>query len=258
MLEAYFDGSKRKNGLLCVAGYAFAPAQARKLTKEFISVFGPYGGFHMVDLVAKRHGYRDVTDTDGNRLIKKAVDIVKRRFSYGVAVSVDTAEFDAQAPRFIRGLGNAYPFLCHMAMTAMASLAKTHNDLGPITYTFEAGHAHEKEARFAVKLIAGHPESKKTYLHSADAFLYKADAVPLQAADLLAWESAKFKDETIDNKIRKIRLSLSSLFAANPDRYKIAFCEGPALSRALSKWRHIGYEQLEDDRTAFAAKLYRN
>jgi hypothetical protein len=40
----------------------FAPEQAVKLAREFQAAFGRYGGFHMVDLLAKRQKYVETLD----------------------------------------------------------------------------------------------------------------------------------------------------------------------------------------------------
>ena len=237
MLEAFFDESERDSSLLCVAGYIFPRAQALKLTKEFSRRFGPYGGFHMKELVHRRKGYKGISPIERDTLLRDAVRLVLARYSYGVAVTVNCREYQAAAPRFIRGFGNAYPFLCHLAMTAAATIVANNEGTRPISYVFEAGNAYEKEARFAVRQVVEVPELKKFYLHHADTFLPKKDAVPLAAADLLAWEVAKFKDETLDAGLRDIRASLFRMFADNPRRYSIAFMEGenwPAL------WANIG------------------
>lgn len=250
LLRAFFDESERENGLLCVAGYVFAPNQARTLAKEFLDEFEQYGGFHMKELVHKRKGYKNISDNERSRLVQSAVNIVRERFSYGVAVTVNKHEYEAQAPRFIRGFKNAYPFLCHLAMFAVPRIAEKNGDRRPVHYVFEAGHPFEKEAMFAVGQAMQVPELKTQYRYEGHSFLSKADAVPLQAADLLAWETAKFKDETLDRGMRKIRGSLLSLFTADTKRYHLSFCGGASLTRSLGKYRALAIEQIEEERDA--------
>jgi hypothetical protein len=250
LLRAFFDESERTNGLLCVAGYVFAPDQARRLAKEFRAEFAQYGGFHMNELIAKHKAYKNISNDERDRLLKRAVSIVRERFSYGVAVTVNKHEYEAQAPRFIKGFRNAYPFLCHLAMTAVPLIAKKNGDRRRVHYVFEAGHRFEREAMFAVGQVMQVPELKDGYRYEGHSFLGKADAVPLQAADLLAWEAAKFKDETLDQKIRKMRRSLRELVTADPKRYHFSFCDGASLARSLDKYRALGIEQLEEERDA--------
>jgi hypothetical protein len=245
LLQAYFDESERRNGLLCVAGYVFSAPQAKHFSKEFGAVFGCYGGFHMVDLVARKGGFKRISEADRDRLIKKAVDITKKRFSYGVAVTVNIAEYEAQAPRFIRGFRSAYSFLCHLAMTSVPRILKKHNDHGPVHYVFEAGHANKGEAEFLVNQMSTTEETRNFYFYSGHSFLPKQDAVPLQAADLLAWESAKFKDESVDG-FRDIRKSLQALFEVDTSRYSVSFCGGEELKRTLDKYRAMGYDQIRE------------
>ena len=246
MLQAYFDESERENRLLCVAGYVFAPQHARQLKREFDKAFGQYGGFHMKDLVARRRGFKGISEEDQHRLIRVAVDSVKSHFRYGVAATISIAEYDLIAPKWIRGFKNAYPFLCHLAMTAVATIVRAHGENGPIAYVFEAGHAHEAEARHAVRQMSQSQELRDYYMHHSDSFLPKPDAVPLQAADLLAWETCKFKHETIDGE-REIRKSLLALFEVDTSRYKISFHGGPTLKRAMEKYHALALEQYYEE-----------
>lgn len=246
LLRAFFDESERK-GQLCVAGVAFAGPQAAKVTKELRAVFGPYGGLHTTDLLAKRAGYKGISDQERNRLIKEAVRIVGARYSYAVVVHVGIEEYMRQAPTFIRGLGGAYSFLCHNAMVGMKRMLDKHSDSEPVSYVFEAGHAHENEAREFVRQVVSVPELKRFFRHHSDAFIPKADAVPLQAADLFAYEAMKFKLETVDEPKRQIRLSFLSLYAARPDHVRIYYLQGQRLTKSLNKYRELGFEQMKEE-----------
>ena len=137
----------------------------------------------------------------------------------------------------MKGFRSPYSFLCHLAMSATAQMLRRHGDLGPLMYVFEAGHTNEAEARYMVGKVGLIPELKAAYMHYGDVFLPKADAVPLQAADLLAWESSKFKDETVDQKTRGIRASLSQLFTVDMTRYSLAFAQGSRSSKHYAGMR---------------------
>jgi len=247
VLQAYFDESERQNGLLCVAGYGFMPTHARKFSKEFGAVFGSYGGFHMKELVAKKKGYKGISDAKREELIKDAVRIVTEHFSFGVAVAVNMHEYDKFAPTRIRGLSHAYPFLCHCAMMAMVTVAKQRGLNDGMTYIFEAGHSRMAAAKFNVSQMTSTPDLRKFYNYRGHAFLPKSDAVPLQAADLLAWEIGKFKTETLDSEQRDIRMSLLRLIAPDSSRYSIHFMQGERLRVAMDKFRKLGLEQITED-----------
>lgn len=129
-------------------------------------------------------------------------------------------------------------------MNALCLALKNNPDR--IVYTFEAGHQHESEAREFVSSMVSSEELKKIYRHAGDVFLPKADAIPLQAADLLAWEWAKFYDESILTPKRPIRKSLLSLFRHAPNKYTMMHATGQKLERAMQKYKQLALEQLQE------------
>lgn len=244
--EAYFDESERKGGVFCVAGYAFLPRQARRFVKEWRAVFDPYGGFHMVDLVSKHEGFEGITNSERDALLKEAVHIVNSRMQFGVAVSCYMDEVRLHSPKWIRGFSHAYPLCCQLSMVALGTSLDTAGIPDGVTYVFESGHAYEAEATDVIKSIVSDPDLKRRCHHEGTAFLPKPRAVPLQAADLLAWEWAKCKDETLDQELRPIRKSLLALSQRDPHRYRVHHITGPKLIKYLGVVRNLGLEQLRE------------
>jgi hypothetical protein len=253
LLQAYFDESEREGGVFCVAGYAFAPHQAKKFTKEWSRLFSAYpGGLHMRDLTHRSRAFKGISAEEQHRLIVEAVKIVNRRITAGFAVSCNIREVELLSPKWIRGFRHAYALCCHLSMVAVGTfLAKTGNE-ERVNYVFESGHPHEAEARDFMRHVVQNPDVKESYRHSGDAFLSKADAVPLQAADMLAWEWAKFRDETLEQQRRPIRKSLLSLFASNLKLYSGAHVTGEPLAKFMLKIRELGLIQIREEEEAKA------
>ena len=201
MLEAYFDESERESGVFCVAGYAFAPHQARKFSKEWRGLFGQKT-FHMVDLAALRGEFEGLKRKEANRLLIEAIKIINKRISFGVAVSCHLKEVAALSPTWIRGFGHAYPICCHLSMWAVGDWLRRSRNEDRVAYFFESGHPREFEAREFIKSASHSDELKDYYHHDSDTFIGKHKAPPLGSADLLAWEWAKCQDETIDRQLR--------------------------------------------------------
>jgi hypothetical protein len=193
------------------------------------------------------------SQSERDRLMRSAVEIINARMTAGVAVSCRLAEMKALSPAWIRGFGNAYPVCCHWSMNALVMVLQDSGINENISYVFESGHPHEAEARDFVKIASASPELNAFYRHEGVSFLPKEDAIPLQAADLLAWEWAKCRDETLDQGIRPLRKSLRKLFEHAPKRYKVAHMEGVRLANAMDKYRKVGLEQLEEESLAKAA-----
>lgn len=246
ILETYLDETERSGGVFSVAGYAFAPPQAKKFAKEWRALFG--GRIcHMTDLVAKRGEFKGIGDSERDRLIQAAVKVINKRIAFGVAVSCNVAEVQRLTPAWIQGFGHAYPICCHWAMAALGiAIAKTGLP-DRIVYIFKAGHEYEAEARAFIGHVAA-PGSplKEQFRHHGDAFLPKTDAVPLQAADMLAWEWAKCQDETISTPIRPLRQSLRALFQSAPSRYTVHHMTGKKMAEWLDVARQSGLEQLRE------------
>jgi hypothetical protein len=254
VIEAYFDESERAAGTICVAGYAFAAPQAKKFTKDWERLFGEFGGFHMNEFVHGRGRFTGVPQRERDRLLREAVCIINKRITAGAAVSCKLDEMKAVSPKWIRGFGSAYPACCHWAMTGLVMVLEKLGVMAPIAYVFEKGHPDEAEARYFVNSAALSDKLRAIYHYHSDAFIPKTDAVPLQAADLLAWEWAKFDDETLDQGLRPLRKSLRALFEYDTKRYQVAHFGGAKLVRAMEKYARITYEQLEKERLAKAAK----
>jgi len=247
MFEAYFDESERTGGTFAVAGYAFSPPQARKFTKEWRDLFG--GQIcRMAELTAKRGTFDGISNQERDRLIREAVKLINKRISFGVAISVNVSEINSLSPKWIQGFGHAYPVCCHFAMAGIGTALEKAEYADDVAYFFEAGHAYESEARrFLTHVTSKAGPLKAYYRHRSDTFAPKTDAVPLQAADMLAWEWTKCQDETIEQRMRPVRRSLRALVESNVSRYTVLHFTGPLLARYLRTVRDLGLSQLDED-----------
>lgn len=233
LLEAYFDESERQGGIFCVAGYAFIPRQTRTFIKAWKPLFAPFGGFHMKDLVHRRKGFEGISCDQRDNLLREAVRIINTTMQFGFAVSCPMDEIMLHS-QSVHAFRHAYPICCYLAMIELVHMMIEARVEREVFYTFESGHPCEGEAREFIKAIASNPAAKRDLRHAGDAFLPKNAAVPLQAADLLAWEWAKCKDETIDRRLRPIRNSLLALFRRDTKRYKVAHVHGEKLAKYLA------------------------
>ena len=240
MLEAYFDESERTSGIFAVAGFAFAKEQAKRFSKEWSALFAQSGICRMSELAAGNGRFRSVPEAERDRLHKAAIRLINKRVSFGVAVSCHVGEMDQRLPKWVKGFEHAYPVCCHMAAVLLGKQARESQAAGSIAYFFEAGHRFAGSAHFLMGYANGSQELREAYCYKSHSFVSKADATPLQAADMLAWEWAKYRDETVSERKRPMRKSLVSLFAVpgpngkpvlDKRRYSITHLEGWALQR---------------------------
>jgi hypothetical protein len=253
VLHAYFDESERGTGVFSVAGFAFTKLAVRKFNKEWQRLFSQYGGFcHMTDLHAHRKQFKNISNREASRLIIGAIEIINRYSSFGSAVACDLAEMDSHLPRWIEGFGHAYPFLCHQAMYRLGTLISQSGRDDEITYIFECGHERQDEAHRFMGLADRSPELKAVFKHRSHEFVPKKDAPPLQAADIFAWEYAKYWDDTVQQRKIPMRKSLASILTSGHStlefqkRFKLDFLTGPPLWNALEKTKALGLTQIEE------------
>lgn len=245
MLTAYFDESQRDGGILCVAGYVFAPQQAKKFCKEWSELFAGYrGGLHMRSFAHRTDAFFGISAIEQQYLLVGAADIIHRRMTLGSAVSCNVAEVEQLAPKWIRGFRYAYSLCCHLNMIAIGEYLRQNDSSERVRYVFESGHRHAGETRDFIRNAILNSDVKEGYRHDGDAFLAKSQAIPLQAADLLAWEWAKCRDETLERPIRPMRKSLLALFKLDPKRYKVAHITGKSLAIFMDQIRNLGLLEL--------------
>jgi hypothetical protein len=249
VLEAYFDESERSNGMFAVAGFAFEAAQAKKFTKEWSAVFAPYGFCHMTDLAARKGVFNGTAQTESDLLLKEAVEIINHRISFGVAVSCNRYEVNSLMPRWFGGFDDAYVVCCHIAMLMMGELAFKSKRLDGVAYFFESGHQFQAAAHRLMALLSSHPNVAELYGHRSHRFIGKTDAAPLQAADMFAWEYAKYWDETVGQRKRPMRKSLVALLLdqRRPNliskRLKVTNITGHALERYAAQAHTLALEE---------------
>jgi hypothetical protein len=253
ILEAYFDESERAGGIFCVAGFVFTPWSARKFHNEWRAVVGGFWPLHMVDLVAGRGAFKGIDQRERDRLIRAAIALIGSRISFGVSISCQIAEVHAVAPRWIEGFGHAYTVLCHLAMGSVGNWARQHAPPGrssdSVAYIFEAGHGAQGEAQRFMSRVADDPGAAEIYdyyRYSSHAFEPKPSLGALQAADLFAWECAKFYDETVEQDLRPMRGSLRAPLTRKTHRFQLTHITGEPLRRYMDQFRKMGLSQLRE------------
>ena len=251
VLSAYFDASQRPDGTFCVAGYAFAKQQVKKFDKEWWALFGEFGGSHMTDLALREKHFKGIDDKQAEHLIKGAVKIINRRISFGVAVSCNLGEINSLLPKWIKGFEHAYPVCCHLAMHLLGGKVAESGHDDDIAYFFECGDDYSASAHEFMQLAGRVPELTRSYRLGSSTFIDKTRALSLQAADILAWEWAKYRDETVNKRKRNMRRSLAALLGPNQafdsKRYKVMHITGSALLRYTQKVANLGLLQIEED-----------
>lgn len=261
VLTAYFDESERERGVFAVAGFAYAPPQAKRCRLEWEKVFRKYGGCHMTDLALAQGVFKGISLKESARLIREAIAIINERASFGVAISCHLAEIEPLLPKWIRGFEGAYPVCCHIAMTALGHLVRQKNECA--AYFFESGHKHQARAHDFMSRTLDTPELRESYRHYSHTFADKSNVALLQTADVLAWEWAKYIDETVLTPQRPMRKSLGALLTQgtfdpngfDTERFKLSHITGEPLKNFVRQVEALGLLQVMESRLAQLDRL---
>jgi hypothetical protein len=189
LIQSYFDESWDEE-ILCVAGYIFSSAHARKLDEEWRRMLWRNGRLPYFRMSACNRGSEPFDKLDEAGCIKAqtdAIGLISKYASYGMAVTVDQAAF-------YRVLGtegftrSPYEFCTWSVLTAVLSWMVDHDEVKGASFFFEAGHQHQSQAQFIMNRLFTDAEQKARYRYKAHAFVDKKASRPSQAADLLSWQ----------------------------------------------------------------------
>jgi hypothetical protein len=256
VLEAYFDESERPGGVFCVAGYVFAPLQAKRFDREWRRVMGPYWPFRMSEFVHRKDKHKrptkfeSLTIDERDALLRKAVELINHRTTLAVSASCNINDVRRFSPD-LKGFRSAYSVCCHLCMMLVGKWIDDQRRSDRVAYVFEAGNTFQKEAEFLMRLCRQRPELGAFCRYESHAFVPKEKSSAVQAADLYAWELGKFLDETVDQGRRAMRQSLRALIHPNPKRHQGRVISEKALRKYFADISEATASGLRDDAANF-------
>jgi hypothetical protein len=197
VLQAYFDesGTHDGSGRMCIAGYLFAPAQAKKFSKEWGAVLAAAGldSFSASDCANGGKAFRGMPADERDRLARKLIALIRERMTFGVAVVFAADTYEAEATReWVKYYGHPYTTCLQFCLAEVNRWAKRTGFLGEVAYFFEAGHRHQREANERMHNIARDAKKRADYHYASHTFIDKRHARPCDAADYLAWHINRF------------------------------------------------------------------
>lgn len=216
VMEAYFDESGTHEGspVMSIAGYLFDKDQCDRFKDSWAETLNRYGlsYFRMSECA---HGTGEFSKLSKEQRIaceKSMITHIKTRMTLGFAVSMSQAEFSRMAPpHYVDVFGDAYAACVFLAMASVGLWARKRNYSGDIAYFFESGHSQQKDAEKRMWLVKDMADRRQEFRYKSHTFADKRLVLPLQAADLLAWQWRKGFIDMFGPKRRLPRLDLYEL-----------------------------------------------
>jgi hypothetical protein len=193
LYEAYFDESgdlESGDRIFGISGYMFTAENAKALDEDWLKALKPHGldFFHMVDC-ANGAGQFDrslISKDDADKLERHLLGIIKKYVIRGFSVLVRRENYDDAA-------GDPYTHCAAIAAAWGEVFVESYKlPPGPVAYFFEKGHTAKKRAGRERKASAYFQLAQMVGEKSPVSFVDKRCFRPLQAADILAWQTTKW------------------------------------------------------------------
>jgi Protein of unknown function (DUF3800) len=206
--ESYFDesGSHKGSPVLCVAGYIIEKSAAIKLTEAWRAVLDEHDlpFFRMSDCAHGNGPFAGMTKQHRLEVEAMMIGIIKRYTYLGLAVTVNSDEFERLMPRHPL-IGGPYSFCAHVLLGGVYVFMQSNQALkiGRMAYFFEAGHESRSEADRIIHKLFQQEHIRADYRYGGHAFVLKEDTPAVQAADLLAWQWFTDKRHQMEGRPRR-------------------------------------------------------
>jgi hypothetical protein len=228
VLEAYFDESynhrtkERPNDPLVgtIACWISTDELWKKFTKRWRKALSEFGidSFHMKDYEARQRAFRDWRNDERIERLKQLHRIMRDQTVYGCSMSINIEDFENKVlseREFARYFGRswyAYGVRGCIKQLAVWCNESSYSSAGPVRYVFGEypKQASELDRLFSEMLTT--PVERERYRVDTDwVRAPMKEVVPLQAADIIAYELNKRAVNSISGGPQFVRKSLDNL-----------------------------------------------
>jgi hypothetical protein len=220
MLEVYFDesGIHRGSSNLVVAGVVATSKNWIKFEKRWSRILRDFdiNVFHASALESSKEEFKG---WDRNKIIalqKRLIETMKSRVELYVSHGVKIQEFERIKKKFSHIDISPYQLCCEQCVTAISKWAKEAPDRKPFALFFEQGNKAMSETMELYNEVPTSRWLRDKWGISKIAYADKYDTVPLQAADMLAYEFYKFHDNSIKRPDIPLRKSIKEIMTNKP------------------------------------------
>jgi hypothetical protein len=224
MVQVYFDdsGTGANDSVVVVAGYIASLLQWQRFDQEWRSLLSEFGVrvMHRAELENFRGEFVGWTPAKRDVFVQKAQRIIRRRTYVAIGIAVIKSDFEKIIPETLkRFYGGAYGFCAILCLARAKRWFDKAKQKDPIDWVFEAGTAGSGQIGHLLDAIYAKVEMRNDFRLGRWTFAGK-DVVPLQAADVIAYEIFKHAvNRAVTQPRRKVRLSLQHLVRSQDDEH---------------------------------------
>jgi Protein of unknown function (DUF3800) len=191
VLKAYMDesGTHGDSPVVTVGMYAGKPSVWQGWTVDWNRNKRPIKVYHSVDAHNRDGEFKGMERDERNKFCAKLLPVIARHKILGVAVGIHMGAFRTameSRPELLAMFGTPYTACFQWAVQTFLAMMDENNDTQRVAFYHECND-YQEEARAAFAYV----EAQRKLLSTRRSLTFggKGDFVPLQAADVLAYES---------------------------------------------------------------------
>ncbi len=224
MVTGYFDdsGTSPSNAVAVVAGYVGSTSQWQKFNTEWGALLSKFNVpiMHRTDLESFRGDFIGWNPEKRNLFVNKAQEIIKRRTYVAIGNSVIKADFEEVMPDILKKLyGGPYGYCAMLCIARARRWCEKTKQKEPIDWIFEAGTVGSGQVNIMMNALYADNTTRGDFRINGWSFRNKT-IVPLQAADVIAYEMFKYvTNQILQQPGRNVRISFEHLVRSHDDEY---------------------------------------
>lgn len=243
MLTVYCDdsGTDENTRVAVVAGYLSNDAQWELFNKEWTNVLTKFGitGMRRTDLENFRGEFKKWNPARRTALLQQLQPIIKHRTKMAVGTMAIKEEFEKFIPDDIKdNIGGMYGFLAYSCLIGVSQWCNrpSRQHKQPIKWVFESGTKGHGQVDKIFHATYANDKLRHTS-HLGEWMFRRKDTIPLQSADLLAYECFKLIENQVLDKSEKhpVRISMAKLLGTEKYPY-LRYFDKRGLEQFEKEW----------------------
>jgi hypothetical protein len=246
--SVYFDdsGTHSQSDIAVAACYVAPASQWLKFQRAWSKAAEQEGFrvFHMAEFNARQGDFKGWDDPKRERVIRKLVAIIRRCTTHGIALGLPKSDYDAVMPADLKKkMGNHhYSWCVKLCFGEIEKWRDRCSLTAPMAYVFEKGTrgATGELIDALTKYAKTQADALRRYGLETSGFSFqkKDDAVQLQAADILAWETChQMRNVVFAASPRTRRKSYSEL--RRDDHAQVYYIRRHQIEKWVTKTREL-------------------
>ena len=215
-LTSYLDesGTHAGSDTIVVAGFLSTPRRWELFELAWRQILNKHGiaFFHMTDFAASREQFEGWDESKRRDCLGGLLEVINHHVIGSVGIVINMSDYHALvSPEAAKYAGGPYGFAASSCMMLFSRVMEATGVLGKIAYVFESGAEGHGQVAEAFNNTLSNPSNREYFHLLSIKFEPKQDFVPLQAADILAYELYQHLPTHLGNSSRPTRYPLRAL-----------------------------------------------